>query len=67
MSGPVKSHVLAQMRQALLILILKNRTGIYNQAQFYLLFWLFIFPDVISKPVIEFSDFYIWIDRERIF
>src|SRR6185312_8361591 len=51
MSGTVKSHVLAQMRQSLLVFVFKNRTGIYHEAQFYFLLRLFIFSNVISKTI----------------
>jgi hypothetical protein len=54
-----------KMSKALLIICLTNRTSIYSKPELYPLFWLFVLFYIIGKSVIQFTNFYIRIRRNR--
>jgi len=60
----IESHVLGHVRQTLLIIILHDGANLYDQAQFYFFLWLFIFPYIIGKTVLELTGDYFSIKRE---
>ncbi len=52
---PVERHVLAEMGQPLLVVILKNRTGIDGQTQFGAVLRFSVNFDVIVQSILELS------------
>ena len=61
----VKIHMFHEMCQSLLVIILKNGTGIDRKPQLDPFFRFFIIPDVINKSVVKFPDLDIRINSNR--
>ena len=56
MLGPVEGHVLDHVGQAQLILVLEDRAGVDDQAQFGPVLRLPVLADVITEAVPELAD-----------
>ncbi|OPZ67768.1 MAG: hypothetical protein BWY82_02717 [Verrucomicrobia bacterium ADurb.Bin474] len=56
MFGAIESHVLAEVGQPTLVLVLENRSGIHRQAHFHTILRHPVLSDIVGEPVIEAPD-----------
>ena len=61
----VKGHVLQEMGQSALVVILLNRTHLLGNVELGTVLRPVVVTDVISQSVVEFTDAYIGVNRNR--
>ena len=61
--GTVESHVLAEVSQTLLVVVLQHRACIGHQAELYAVLRLLVGADVIGHAVGQLADFNLFVDR----
>ena len=63
--GTIERHVLDEVREPLLIIILENRAGVHDQTQLGALLRLLVAAHVVAQSIRQRPDAYRWIDRQR--
>ena len=61
MLGAVEAHVLKEMCQSALIILLLNGTDHLRDEKVGMVFGIVVVPDVVGESVVEFADAHLWV------